>query len=174
MMLAAGTSTPTSTTVVATSRPISWEANCAITRVLVGALHLAVDKPDLVAEALLQALETLRRIGEMLDALGLGFLDQRTDPVDQLAGRQGAADRVDHLVDAAVGHGAGIDRLAAGGLLAQFGDVHVAEIGQHQRARDRRCAQHQHVDGLALRGQREPFAHAKTVLLVDDGQRQRS
>src|SRR5688572_32329366 len=32
---------------------------------------------------------------------------------------------------------AGVDRLAAGGLLAQLGDFHVAEVGEHQRARDR-------------------------------------
>ena len=141
--------------------------------ILVGALHLAVDEADLVAEALLQALETLGRIGEMIGAFGFGFLDQRTDPVDQLARRQRAADRIDHVLEPAVRHGAGIDRLAAGRLLAQFGDVHVAEIGQHQRARDRRGAEHQHVDGFALRGQRQPLAHAEAMLLVDDGERQR-
>ena len=109
----------------------------------------------------------------MLDAFGLGFLDQRTDPVDQLAGLQRAADGVHHLVEPAVRHRAGIDRLAAGRLFAQFGDVHVAEVSQHQRARDRRRAQHQHIDGLALVGEREPFAHAEAVLFVDHGERQR-
>ena len=84
-----------------------------------------------------------------------------------------AADRAHHFFETAVRHRAGIDRLAPGRLLAQFRDVHVAEIGQHQRARDRRRAQHQHVDRLALGGQREPLAHAKAMLLVDHGQRQR-
>ena len=68
----------------------------------------------------------------------LGFLDQRTDPVDPLAVVDCAADAGDHLVDALDRHGARVDRLAAGRLLAQLRDVHVAEIGQHQRARDRR------------------------------------
>ena len=70
------------------------------------------------------------------------------------------------------GNGAGVDRLAAGRLFAQLRDVHVAEIGQHQRARDRRRGQHQHVDGLALAGEREALVHAEAVLLVDDGERE--
>ena len=128
---------------------------------------------DAIAEALLQALEPLGRVGEMLGTLGFGFLDQRADPVDQLAGIKRAADGIDHFAETAVRHRAGIDRLPSRRLLAQFGDIHVAEIGQHQRARDRGCAQHQHIDGFALGGQRQPFAHAKTVLLVDHGKRQR-
>ena len=50
--------------------------------------------------------------------------------------------------------------------------VHVAEIGQHQRARDRRRGQHQHVHGLALAGQREALMHAEAMLFVDDGERE--
>ena len=69
-------------------------------------------------------------------------------------------------------NGAGVDRLAAGRLLAQFGDVHVAEISQHQRARDRRRGEHQHVDRFALLRQRQPLMHAEAVLLVDDGERE--
>ncbi len=69
-------------------------------------------------------------------------------------------------------NGAGVDRLAAGRLLAQFGDVHVAEISQHQRARDRRGGEHQHVDRFALLRQRQPLVHAEAVLLVDDGERE--
>ena len=85
MMVAAGTSTPTSTTVVATRRPISCGGELRHHAVLLGALHLAVDEADAVAEALLQALEALGRVGEMIGAFGLGFLDQRANPVDQLA-----------------------------------------------------------------------------------------
>ena len=84
-----------------------------------------------------------------------------------------AADRLDHFVQAAVGYGAGIDRLPSRGLFAQLGDIHVAEISQHQRARDRGRAQHQHIDRVALGRQRQPFAHAEAVLLVDHRQRQR-
>ena len=59
-----------------------------------------------------------------------------------------------------------------GRLFAQFGDVHVAEIGQHQRARDRRCGEHQKIDRFAFAGEREPLMHAEAMLLVDDGERQ--
>ena len=83
-----------------------------------------------------------------------------------------AADGVLDLVQARERNGAGVDRLAAGRLLAQFGDVHVAEISEHQRARDRRRGEHQHVDRLALLRQRQPLMHAEAVLLVDDGQRE--
>ena len=60
------------------------------------------------------------------------------------------------------------DRLPAGGLLAQHRDVHVAEIGQRQGARDRRRGHDQDVDRLALGAEREALVHAETVLLVDD------
>ena len=101
------------------------------------------------------------------------FLDQRTDPVDAPAGVDRAADRIDDFRQAVRGDGARVDRLPPGGLFAQLGDVHVAEIRQHQRARDRRRGQHQHVDGFALAGQREALVHAEAMLLVDDRQRQR-
>jgi len=77
-MVAAGTSTPTSTTVVATSSPISPDANCAHHAIFLGALHLAMHQADPVAEPLLQALEALRRIGQMFCPLRFGFLHQRT------------------------------------------------------------------------------------------------
>ena len=47
------------------------------------ATHLAVDKADLVAEPGFQAFKALRGIGE-ID--GLGFLNQRANPVDPLSG----------------------------------------------------------------------------------------
>ena len=58
-------------------------------------------------------------------------------------------------------------------LLAQFRDVHVAEVSKHERTRDRRRTQYEDIDGFALVGEREPFAHAKAVLFVDNGQCQR-
>ena len=137
--------------------------------VLVGALHAAVHQIDAVAEVLLEVGEALLGGGEIAR---FGFLDQRADPVDALAFVERAADRLDHLVEPAERDGAGVDRLAAGRLLAQFGNVHVAEIGQHQRARDRRRGHHQHVDRLALARQRQPLVHAEAVLLVDDGERE--
>ena len=65
-----------------------------------------------------------------------------------------------------------LDRLAAGRLFGELRDVHVAEGGQHQRARDRRRGHHQHVGRVALGGERQALVHAEAVLLVDDGQRQ--
>ena len=108
----------------------------------------------------------LRR-GE-IDAFG--FLDQRADPIDAAAFVERARHGLDHVVEALERNGAGIDLLPAGRLLAQFRDVHVAEIGEHQRARDRRRGQHQQIDRLALFGEREPLMHAEAMLLVDDRQ----
>ena len=50
--------------------------------------------------------------------------------------------------------------------------VHVAEIGEHERARDRRCGHHQHVDRLSLLGERQALMHAEAVLFVDYGERE--
>ncbi len=123
-----------------------------------------------VAKTRFQTLKTRFGVGE-ID--GLGFLDQWTDPVDQFAGLQGPADGIHHLAETAVRHGAGIDRLPSRRLFTQLRDVHVAEVSQHQRARNRRRAQHQHIDGLTLGGQCQAFAYAKTMLLVDHRKRER-
>ena len=64
-------------------------AKRAMARVLLGALHPAVHQLDLAAEALLQLGEALLGGGEIA---GLGFLDQRADPVDALALVERAAD----------------------------------------------------------------------------------
>ena len=170
MTVASGTSTPTSITVVATRSRRLARGETLHGAILVGALHAAVHQIDRGAEALLQRGEALLGGGE-ID--GFGFLDQRADPIDALALVERAADRVlDTSSSRRQRYGARVDRLAAGRLLAQFGDIHVAEIGQHQRARDRRRGQHQHVDRLALARQREPLMHAEAMLLVDDGERE--
>ncbi len=106
--------------------------------------------------------------GGEIDAFG--FLDQRAHPIDAPAFVERARHRLDHLGEPVERHGAGIDLLPAGRLLAQFRDIHVAEIGQHQRARDRRRGEHQKIDRLALARQRQPLMHAEAMLLVDDGQ----
>jgi hypothetical protein len=133
------------------------------------ALHAAMHQIDFFAEAFAQFLEARLRGGE-IDLFG--FLDQRADPIGALARVQRAAGRVLDLLDARQRNGAGVDRLAAGRLLTQFGDVHVAEKSEHQRARDRRGGEHQHVDRLALLCQRQPLMHAEAMLLVDDGERE--
>ena len=102
----------------------------------------------------------------------LGFFDQRAHPVHPPALFERALDRVDHFGKPLERQGAGVDLLPAGRLLAQLGNVHVAEIGEHQRARDRRRGKHQKVDRLALARERQALVHAEAVLLVDDGQRE--
>ena len=99
------------------------------------------------------------------------FFDQRTYPIDALACGERPADGLGHLVDPIERHGSGVDGLASGGFLTQLGYIHVAEIRQHQRARDRGSGQHQDVDRLALPGERETLMHAKPMLLVDHCER---
>ncbi len=137
--------------------------------VLLGALHAAMDQPDARAEMRGEIGEPRLGGGEVG---GLGFVHQRTDPIDPAPLAQRMAEPLHHLVQAFRGDGAGVDRLAARRLLAQLADIHVAEIGEHQRARDRRRRHHQHVDRLALGGEREALVHAEAVLLVDDGERE--
>ena len=108
--------------------------------------------------------------GGEIDAFG--FLDQRADPIDAAAGVERARYRVDHFAQTVEGHGTRIDLLPARRLFAQLGNVHVAEIGQHQSARDRRRREHEEIDRLALVRQSKPLVDAEAVLFVDDRQRE--
>ncbi len=102
----------------------------------------------------------------------LRLFDQGTDPVGARPRRQRAADGFDHLAGSLQRYRARVDRRAARRLLAQFRDLHVAEIGDDQGARNRRRGHHQHVDGAALARQRQPLVHAEAVLLVDHRERE--
>ena len=133
-------------------------------RVLVAALHLAVDEADLIAEEFAQILRPVLRGGE----IGLlAALDQRADPIDLCAGLDRPAESGHHFVDALDIDRPCVDPLASGRLFPQGREVHVAEIGQRQRARDRRRGHGQHVDGLAFFAKSEALVDAETVLLVD-------
>ena len=128
-----------------------------------------MDQADRVAEDRLQHGKAI--LGRhQLDLFG--FLDQRADPVDLLAFGEGAAEALDQLAEPFERQRDGLDRLAAGRLFGELGDVHVAEGGQHQRARDRRRRHHQHVGRIALGGDRQALVDAEAVLLVDDRQHQ--
>ena len=59
---------------------------------------------------------------------------------------------------------------APGGFFVEDGDVHIAEMGQRQRARDRRCRHDEHIHRLALGAERQALMHAETVLFVDHGE----
>ena len=128
-----------------------------------------MDEADARAEAFFEVGEAILGRREIAD---FGFLDQRTDPVDALAFVDRASDGLDHLLKPRQRNRAGVDRLASGRFLAQFGDVHVAEIGEHQRARDRRRGHDQDVDRFALACERKALMHAEAMLLVDDRERE--
>ena len=127
--LASGTSTPTSITVVATSKLRFAGGKARHGGILVGAFHAAMDEIGGGAEARLKHLVAILGGGK-ID--GFGFLDQRTHPIDPAAFGDGAADRIDHFVEPVERDGARVDRQPSGGLFAQVGEIHVAKIGEHQ------------------------------------------
>ena len=91
MMVAFGTSTPTSITVVDTRMESSPAANAAMTRSFSLPCEAAMHKADPVAEAVLQRGVTLLCRGHIQH---LGFGNQRTDPIDLRALGDGAFDLV--------------------------------------------------------------------------------
>ena len=97
------------------------------------------------------------------------FLDQRTDPVGALAGGQRPPKPGNHLAKPVIRHHPGVDRQAASRLFIEAGMIKIA-IGCHrQRARDRRCRHHDHINARAFLAEDDPLAHAKPVLLVNHG-----
>src|SRR5215211_4353335 len=136
MMLAAGTSTPTSITVVATNSPMSPEANRAMTRSLSGPRILPCTNPTLSpnrdARLSNRACASVRSM--VSDSSTKGQIQYTSFPAFSA-------------------------RLTARRLFAEFRNVHVAEVGEHQRARNRGCTQHEHVDRFPLGGQRQALAH---------------
>ena len=135
--------------------------------VLLGTFHATVDKAELVAENGLERGEALFRRHQLHL---LGFLDQRTDPVDLLAFGHRVANAADEFGKPLHRQRDGADRLPARGLFGELGGVHVAEGGQHQRARDGGGRHHQHVGRIALSGDGEPLVDAEAVLLVHHGE----
>ena len=138
-------------------------------RVFFGTRHPAVNHADASTEDAVQVSVPVLRGGHVED---LGFLDQRTDPVDLGAARQSPPDGGDNVLQAVEGNHPGIHRSPPGRFFGQPGDVHVAIRREQQRARDRRRRHHQHVRGPALGRQGQPLMHTEAVLFVDDRQRQ--
>ena len=133
-------------------------------RVPLGTGHLAVHQPDRAAE---DGAKRFRALLGRRHVEGLALVDQRANPIGARPRGGRLPEARDHFAEPFDRQDAGVDRLAPGRLLAQRGDIHVAEIGQHQRARDRSRGHHQQVDGRALGGEREPLADAEAMLLVD-------
>ena len=93
-MVASGTSTPTSMTVVGDEDARIASREGGHRRVLVPPRHLAMNKADARAEMLPQGLEAI--IGRR-HVQFLGLVHQRTDPIHPGATVQRPADRCDHI-----------------------------------------------------------------------------
>ena len=128
-----------------------------------------MNEVDLFSELLAQVIEPRLRRGKVNF---FGFVDQGTNPIGSLALRDRAADGVFHLGKTGEGNCSGIDWLAARWFFAQFGNIHISEVGEDQCARYRRGGQYKNIDCVAFLREREPLVDAKPVLLIDNGQRQ--
>ena len=167
MIVAFGTSTPTSITVVATSTSSSPSLNCAHHLAPVGGLEPAVQQPDAVAR------ELGARAGARPRPRPRGRAASRTP---RSAGRRrtpaGPSSRCAHsrsyaAARALLADPRGHDRLAVRGRLRDLGHGEVAVDGQRERARDRRRRHVQDVRRAPL-GERLALLDAEAVLLVDD------
>ena len=167
--VAAGTSTPTSTTVVATSSRHPPAANSASVASRTAASCRPCASPTAVAEPLAQHGEPLLGRGQVEH---LALRHQRADPVDLRALVQLARHRIEQIRQRPQRVQRRAHRLPPGRLLGQAADIHLAPLRQQQRARDRRRGHHQHVGQLALAAQQQPLIDAEPVLLVDHRQRQ--
>jgi hypothetical protein len=138
--------------------------------VLFGRLHPAVDEADDGSPRV--RCRSSEAVFRRSSVDFLGFLDQRADPVGLGAFSNGGANALHHLLEPFERDSAGFDRLAAGRLVRQLRDVHVAEGGKHERARDRRRRHDEDVRWRALGRQSQALMHAEAVLFVDHGERE--
>ena len=159
------TSTPTSITVVATSTAISPRAKASITASFSGPFIRPWTTPTLSPKRRRRMRRALLGGGEV-DRLAL--LDQRADPISLPARGDMAAEPVDHLGQPLGADHPGLDRLAARRHLVEPADVHLAIMGERQRARDRRRGHHQQMRRpLGLLREHHPLRDAEAMLLVD-------
>ena len=114
-MVASGTSTPTSITVVATRTWVSPAEKRAMARIFIGALHAAMHEVDALAKLFAQLLEACLGRGEV-DLFG--FIHQGTDPIGALALAERTADSVFNFFETGERNGTGVDRLTARGFFA--------------------------------------------------------
>ena len=82
-----------------------------------------------------------------------------------------AAEAIDHLEQLVLADHAGFDRLAAGRHFVEPADVHLAIMGEGERARDGRGGHDQEVRrALGLLGEHHALGDAEAVLLVHNGE----
>src|SRR5262249_30236997 len=129
--------------------------------VLLVSFHAAMYEINHGAEALLKRGEAFFGGGQIGT---FGDLYQWTDPIDAPALGERATDRADNFVHPAERNRPRVDRSPTRWLFPKFRDVHVAEIGEHKRTRDRRCRHHQHVDRLTLLADRQALIHPDPIL----------
>ena len=146
MMVASGTSTPTSITVVATRIWVSPALNAAMAASRSAAFILPCTRPTFRPKRLAQHHGAVLGGGQV-DLFG--FLHQRADPIGALAAVQRAC--ADALISSSsrVGaHHPRLHRFASRRAAGDARDIHVAIGGQRQGARNRRRRHHQHIGRL--------------------------
>ena len=167
MIVAFGTSTPTSITVVATSTSSSR----ALKRAISSRRSAGFSRPCMQPTRKPFSSPARSALGLLLGRAGRGrrrLLDQRADDVRLPALREVRSQARVRLGAALVGHPGRHDRLAARRRLRDLAHGEVAVDRERERARDRRRGHVEHVRGAPLR-QRRALLDAEAVLLVDDG-----
>ncbi len=180
IIVASGTSTPTSTTVVPTRTSSSPSRKRAISASRSLGLHPAVDHPDAERGEQLSKPNRLclrGRGGRVEDRRrgivrrGVRLVDQRHDDERPMPGRRIRADPVPDGADGVVRlTDPRPDRDAALRRRPQVGDVEVGVEDLAERPRDRRRRHQQDVRGVTagLRLELAALLDAEAVLLVDD------
>ncbi len=165
MIVASGTSTPTSITVVATRIFVSPSLKARIASSFSAPCMRPCTQPDDIAEFVLQRRRNVPRPTSALissDPRPAGRSSRPSGPPRShpKSARSIGPMRSNGSVTVRIGW-------RPAGFSVSRDDVHVAEGGQHQRARDRRRRHHQHIGRIALGGDRQPLVDAEAVLLVD-------
>ena len=172
MIVAFGTSTPTSITVVATSTSSSPCLEARHQLAPVGRLQPPVQAADAVRRELRPLQPRRLGLGRAREPGGLGLprsAGTRRTPAGPRRGARAAARtprRAPLLATHAVTIGFRVRR-----RLRDLGHGEVAVDGERERPRDRRRRHVQHVRRAPL-GQRRPLLDAEAVLLVDDRDRE--
>ena len=125
-----------------------------------------MDEPDLVrAEA------GAKRRGAVFGGGGvdrLAFLYQGANPIGLTAGIDMTAEPFDDVGQFLVGGDKRFDRRPPRRHLVDAADVHLAIMGQRQRARDRRCRHREQMRRmLRLRCKQQALRDTETMLLID-------
>ena len=170
IIVASGTSTPTSTTVVPDQHVELAVAEPRHLGVAVGRLHPAVDEADPERREQLAQADRLALGRDGALGLDARLVDERHDDERPVAGGRLLADLLPRAVEVVRAADPGPDRDAAGRRRAQVRDVEVGVEHLAERPRDRRRGHQQDVRrpaaGLGL--ERVALADAEPVLLVDD------